>query len=424
MRVLLCSNFYYRRGGDCTYLLALQSLLERNGHETAVFSMRHPENLPCPQEEYFVDFLDYAELNRRKNPLNAVRVLGRSIWSRQARRNVARLVADWKPDVAHFQNIHAYLTPSILGPLEAAGVPVVWTLHDYKLICPNDNFFSNGHVCEECKGGRFWRCAKNRCKKGSRAASAVAALEAYAHRRLDLPARVAAFVAPSGFLRDKFVEFGWPADKIHVLPNFLPEMPPAVAPPPEGPGLYLGTLLPTKGVDVLLRALAQAPPHPFHILGDGAERCRLEKLAEELGLSGRVSFRGFLRGDEWNREVAGASYAVMPSVWYENGPYAALELMARGIPLVASAIGGIPELVRDGETGLLFPPGDAAGLAARLARLRHEPGLRAHLGSRAREFILRRCNPETYLAAITGLYARMRDKVRAAPAANGEDQTP
>ena len=406
MRILLCSNFYYRRGGDCTYLLALQALLEKHGHETAVFSMRHPQNRPCPQEKYFVDFLDYAELNRRKNPLNAVRVLGRSIWSRQARQNVARLIADWKPDIAHLQNVHAYLTPSILGPLEAAGVPVAWTLHDYKLICPNDNFFSNGRVCEECKGGRFWRCAWNRCKKGSRAASAVAVLEAFVHRHLDLPSRIAAFVAPSEFLKNKFVEFGWPADKIHVLPNFLPEMPPAIAPPPEGHGLYLGTLLPTKGVDVLLRALAKAPPHPFHILGAGAERSRLENLAEERGLSGQVRFGGFLRGAEWDREVAGASYAVMPSVWYENGPYAAMELMARGIPLIAAAIGGIPELVRHEETGLLFPPGDAAGLAFQLARLQDNPALRAELGGRAREFILRRCDPEAYYAALADLYGR------------------
>ena len=405
MRVLLCSNFYYRRGGDCTYLLALQSLLERNGHETAVFSMRHPENLPCPQEEYFVDFLDYAELNRRKNPLNAVRVLGRSIWSRQARRNVARLVADWKPDIAHFQNIHAYLTPSILGPLEAAGVSIVWTLHDYKLICPNDNFFSNGHVCEECKGGRFWRCGKNRCKKGSRAASAVAALEAYVHRRLELPKRVAALVAPSGFLRDKFVEFGWPADKIHVLPNFLPELPPETGAAPEGHGLYLGTLLPTKGVDVLLRALAQAPPHPFHVLGDGVERPRLEKLAAELGLADRVKFCGFLGGADLARAIEGAAYAVMPSVWYENGPYAAMELMARGIPLIASAIGGIPELVRDGETGLLFPPGDAAALAERFGRLGRNKSLGRTLGRQARRFIAEKCAASEYARRLFDVYA-------------------
>ena len=404
MRVLLCSNFYYRRGGDCTYLFALQRLLEQAGHETAVFSMHHSQNLPCSQEKYFVDFLDYTELNRNQNPMSAAKVLGRSIWSRQARQNIAQLIADWKPDIAHFQNVHAYLTPSIVGPLEEAGVPIVWTLHDYKLICPNDNFLSNGRVCEECKGGRFWRCAWNRCKKGSRAASIVAAMEAYVHQWLDLPARVGALVAPSEFLKAKFVEYGWPAEKIHVLPNFLPEMPQGTVSASEGHGLYLGTLLPTKGVDVLLRALTRTTPHPFHILGDGVERGRLENLAKELGLSGRVRFCGFLSGEELERTIAGATYAVMPSVWYENGPYAAMELMARGIPLIASAIGGIPEMVRDGETGLLFPPGDAEALSDRMARLLGDVRLRQTLGAQAREFVRQNCAAAPYLRHLMDLY--------------------
>lgn len=410
MRILLCSNFYYRRGGDCTYLLALQALLERHGHETAVFSMRHPRNLPCPQAEYFVDFLDYAELNRAKNPLNAAQVLGRSIWSLQARRNIARLIADWKPDVAHLQNIHAYLTPSILGPLAAAGIPVVWTLHDFKLLCPESTFLSRGRVCEECRGGRFWRCAKNRCKKGSLAASAVAALEAYVHRALRMPARVDRFIAPSGFLRRKFVEFGWPGAKIEVRPNFLPMLPAAPDPAAAdgGYGLYLGTLLPVKGLETLLRALAKAPPHPFHVAGDGEMRGRLEQIAKELGLADRIRFCGFLGGDELAREIAGARYAVIPSEWYENFPYAALELMAASKALIASDIGGLPELVRDGETGLLFPPGDATALAERIERLWPDSDLRARLGAKARESIREKCDADRYVRDLAALYAAAR----------------
>lgn len=410
MRILLCSNFYYRRGGDCTYLLALQQLLEKHGHEVAIFSMRHPQNLPCPQEKYFVDFLDYAALNKQKNPLNALRVLNRSIWSRQARRNISQLIADWKPDIAHFQNIHAYLTPSIIGPLEAAGVPIVWTLHDYKLICPNDNFFSRGRVCEECKGGRFWRCTYNRCKKGSRAASVMATLEAYAHRGLRLPRRVSRLIAPSEFLKNKFVELGWPADLFAVLPNFLATMPEPTATPANGYGLYVGTLLPTKGVAVLVQALAQVPDQEFHILGDGVARERLEKMAAELGLQSRVHFRGFLRGAELAATMAGASYAVMPSVWYENGPYSAMEMMAQGKPLIASAIGGIPEIVREGETGLLFPPGDVKALAERMTRFRRDPGLMQSLGQRARALTLVRADPARYWQQLEPIYVQSRSR--------------
>ena len=404
MRVLLCSNFYYRRGGDCTYLLALQSLLERNGHETAVFSMRHPQNLPCPQEAYFVDFLDYAELNQAKNPLNAAKVLGRSLWSRQAQTRIARLISDWKPDVAHFQNVHAYLTPAILGPLKEAGLPVVWSLHDFKLLCPESHFLSNGRVCEECRGGRFWRCAANRCKKNSRAASAVAALEAYAHRLLGVAARVDRFLAPSEFVKRKFVEFGHAPERFSVLPHFL-DGHPAAATGTGGYGLYAGTLMPFKGVGTLLRALAKVPPHPFHVLGDGELLGEYQRQARELGLA-QVEFRGFQSGAELEAELSGAAYAVVPSECYETFSFAAQEPLARGVPVIAADLGALPELVKDGETGLLFPAGDAEALAERIVRLRNDSTLRARLGANGRDFIGDTCAAAKYYRTLMALYGR------------------
>ena len=405
MRILLCSNFYYRRGGDCTYLLALQSLLQRNGHETAVFSMRHPQNLSCPQEDYFIDYLDYAEMNKAKDPLNAAKVLGRSIWSRQAKTRIARLIAVWKPDVAHFQNVHAYLTPSILGPLNQAGIPVVWSLHDFKWLCPESHFLSNGRVCEECRGGRFWRCAKNRCKKGSLAASAVAALEAYAHRQLGVAGCVDRFIAPSEFVKAKFVEFGYPAARFSVMPHFLAGKP-AGSFGAGSYGLYAGTLMPFKGVGTLLRALAMAPPHPFHVLGGGEMVADYRRQAADLGLS-QVTFRGFLSGAELEAELTGAAYAVVPSECYETFSFAAQEPLACGIPVIASDLGALPELVRDGETGMLFPPGDAEALAERIGTLWMNPQLRKTLGARARRSIGEKCDAEKYHPDLMALYAQV-----------------
>ena len=405
MRVLLCSNFYYRRGGDCAYLLALQRLLERHGHETAIFSMCHPQNLPCPQEGYFVGFLDYAEMNQAKNPMNAAKVLGRSIWSRQARWNITRLIADWKPDIAHFQNIHAYLTPSILGPLRAAGIPVCWTLHDFKLLCPESHFLSGGRVCEECRGGRFWRCAAKRCKKGSQAASVVAALEAYVHQGLGVARDVGRFIAPSEFVRQKFLEFGYSSERISVLPHFL-DGNPVVASGAGRYGLYAGTLMPFKGVGTLLRALARGSPHPFHILGGGEMMDVYRRQAIELGLS-QVVFRGFLSGTEWEAELSDAAYAVVPSECYETFSFAAQEPLARGIPVVASNLGALPELVKEGETGLLFPPGDAEALSDRICRIWCDSTLRMRLGSQAKELIGRRCDSKRYIEDLLGLYGEV-----------------
>ena len=404
MRVLLCSNFYYRRGGDCTYLLALQELLERAGHETAIFSMRHPKNLPCPQERYFVDFIDYADLNQNKNPLNAVKVLSRSIWSRQAQQNLAQLIADWRPDVAHLQNIHAYLTPSIIKTLVRARVPIVWSLHDFKLLCPESHFLNHGRICEECRGGRFWRCAKNRCKKHSRAASLVATLEAYIHCWWRVLDHVGHFIAPSNFLAQKFIEFGYAAERFTVLPHFLPSTPPVAV--NADYGLYAGTLLPFKGVGTLLHALAKAPPHPFHILGDGPLRIGYERQARELGLT-HVEFRGFLTGAELEATYASAAYAVVPSECYETFSYAAQEPMAHAIPVIATQLGALPELVRNGENGLLFLPGDAEALARKMGQLWGDGELRRRLGLNARQYISGRCDPDRYVSALQNLYAEV-----------------
>lgn len=410
MRILLANKFYYRRGGDCVYTLSIEQLLRSKGHEVAIFSMRHPKNAPCAQDRYFVDYIDFAELNRRKTLRGIGQVLSRSIYSLHARRQIRKLITDFKPDVAHLQNIHSYLTPSIVDELSRARIPIVWTMHDYKLICPEDSFLSNGRICEECKGGRFYRCTINRCKKNSCAASLMASAEAYVHQFLRLPQKVFRFVSPSRFLRDKFIEFGWDANQIRFIRNFLPDLPTAHT-RGKGYGLYLGTLLPTKGVRTLLDALSVIPDMPFHILGDGSERAGLEKTAHELGLR-KVTFRGFLTGDELEDEMAGADFGVVPSEWYENCPYSVMELMARGKPIIASRIGGLPELVKADKTGLLFEPHDATTLADHMSRLYAEPDLRSALGIDARRCAEREFDAHTHYTQIIDLYEAALESTR------------
>lgn len=356
MKILIVNKFHYRRGGDCVYTLALAELLRSAGHDVAHFSMRHPANLPCAQASYFVSHIDFAQLNAQKNPLNALRVLWRSIYSVEARIKIRCLISDFKPDVAHLQNIHSYITPSILVELERARIPVLWTLHDYKLICPEDSFLSHGRICEACKGKRFYQCTVRRCKKGSLGASLVASLEAYVHQLLHIPRRVFRFISPSRFLRDKHIEFGWPERKISAIPNFLPDLN-AVPVRHDGTyGLYIGSLRPIKGVRTLLTALAQIPDAPFHIVGDGPERESLQAMAEKQGLR-HVEFKGFLTGAELHREVENSAFGVIPSECYENYPYAAMEMMAAGKAVIASSIGGLPEMIEHEVNGLLFEPG-------------------------------------------------------------------
>lgn len=408
MKVLLCSNFYYPRGGDCTYLRTLQDLLEARGHEVGVFSTEHEGNWPAPAHSAFVAAPDYAALNRNKTLRGAILAARRSIWSGEVATALRRLLAQWRPDVAHLQNIHAYLTPSILPELRRIGIPVVQTLHDYKWLCPDSSMLRpDGHVCGACAGRAFRHCIAGRCKKGSLAASALAAAEGYFHRLKRASSMIDAWIAPSAFLRDTFAAHGLDAGKIHVVRNPYPGGGRnAMATRDGGYALYVGSLAAIKGVGVLLEALKDVPGQELHIVGGSSpeEGAALKTRAEELGVAGRALFLGPLHGEALWREQAGARFGVVPSVCPEVLGYAAMEMLAIGKPVVASAIGGIPELVRDGETGLLFPAGDAAALADRMRRLAGDAPLAGRLGAAGKALVARECSPEKHFSQVMAVY--------------------
>ena len=408
MKILLCSNFYYPRGGDCTYLRTLQGLLEAHGHEVGVFSTEHEGNWPSPAHSAFVAAPDYAALNRHKTLRGALLAARRSIWSGEVAAALRRLLAQWHPDVAHLQNIHAYLTPSILPELRRAGIPVVQTLHDYKWLCPDSTMLRpDGRVCGTCSGRAYWHCLAGRCKKGSAAASAMAAAEGYWHRMERASTLIDAWIAPSAFLRDAFAEHGLDAGKIRVVRNPYPGGGrDAMVPHDGGYGLYVGSLANFKGVGTILEALVEVPGHVFHVVGGGFpdEEASLKEQAAELGLSNRVDFLGRLQGEALWREQAGARYGVVASVCNENFPYSIMEMLAIGKPVIGSAIGGIPELVRDGETGLLFPAGDAAALSERMQKLADNAALSARLGQAGKALVARECSAEAHYARVLEVY--------------------
>lgn len=402
MRILICSNFFYPRGGDCTYMFALADLLRRYGHEVLFFSMKHSLNRASEQQDYFVDFIDYERLNQSKTLTSAGKVLWRSIYSTQAGRRLRNLLHDLKPDVAHLQNIHAHLTPSILVELNRAGVPVVWTLHDFKLLCPESSFLSGNEICEACRDRRFYQCTVRRCKKGSWGASAVASLEAYAHLFLRIPERVRWFIAPSQFLFDEFMKFGWPRDRLVFMRNFLAELP-SLGARESGYGLYAGNLHQKKGLRTLLRALDIAGNPPFRIAGEGPIREELEEEARRRGLD-NLRFLGLLNGQELAAEENGAGYGVLASECYENCPYFIMEMMAKGKPMVGSNLGGIPELIAHGETGWLFRAGDIQDLAQKLVLANGDAGRARHMGRRARAVAEASFSAEQYYEQLLPLY--------------------
>jgi len=302
-------------------------------------------------------------------------------------------------------------------------VPIVYTLHDYKLICPAYHFYTpqNG-VCERCRGGQQWRCLTNRCTQGPLAMDALYALDGWIQWHGGaLRSAVSRFVGPCRFIVDKFAEHGFDRRKLRYVPNFFesaddaPAAADDVAALRQARGryiLYFGRLSPEKGVDVLVDAAAAANA-PLTIVGDGPQRDALEAQARALGA--RCVFTGHLKGAALWAEVEAATAVALPSLWYEIAPKSVLEAQARGKPIVATRIGGLPELVEHGENGLLVEPGDRLGLADALRRtLAMDEGSLAAMGAKGRKQATTRFTRDRYYREMTALYAELVPTLREA----------
>jgi glycosyltransferase involved in cell wall biosynthesis len=300
------------------------------------------------------------------------------------------------------------LTTSIIEPLRRRQIPIVWTCHDYRLVCPNTSFLSHGEICERCLPERYWNAPLQRCKKGSCPASFVAMATSCWDRMSGVPSRIDRFIAPSRFLRGKLIEGRISRGRIAVIPNFTGLDVRTDA--PEGDYfIYTGRLLEEKGIDLLIRAAGAAQGARLLIVGEGPMEKELKAEAERYG-SGRVEFTGYLGGEDFERTVAGARFVVLPSRWYENLPFSIMEAMAAGKPVVATDIGGIPEMVDDGGTGLLFPIGDEEALRLCLEKVNSDAGLRREMGRKGRAKAEKLYGREKHYEDIMEVY----DAVRAA----------
>jgi glycosyltransferase involved in cell wall biosynthesis len=317
--------------------------------------------------------------------------------------------------VAHVHHIYEGLTSAVLDVLHRHGIPVVMTLHDYRAVCPGFRLYADGRPCTRCLGGDVSQVLRHHCLEGSRWRSVAAVAEAYAARRLHWYDDVALFLAPSRFLRDRVVQGGLRRRNVRVVPNpvVLPERAAEPAEPAEPPVVaYTGRLVQEKGVHVLLDAAGRLPTGVrVRLTGSGrlaaelAVRVRDERLPVDLlGSATPAGVAG---------ELHRASVAVLPALWWENGPMAVLEAAATGVPVVATAMGGIPELVEDGRTGLLVPAGDSLALAGALSGLLTDPGRARRMGAAARDRVRTRHDPQAHLAALEAAYREAVERTAA-----------
>ena len=422
MRVLIANTRHYRQGGDSTYTFALAEALRGAGHAVGFFAMAGTRNEPDPNEDLFVSYIDFRELNRHKSVATGLRVLRRSIFSSEAEQKFTGLVERFKPDVVHLQNIHAHLTPSIVFAASRLGLPVVWTQHDYKLMCPNSHFRvdETGALCEACRPGRYHWALVKRCKKDSLAASGMAAIEAYAHWGSGLRSKVQYFLSPSRFLAGKLLEHGWPSDCVRHVPNFIAADPVL---PPRGDGshfLFIGKMESLKGIETLLDAAQHVNGAPIVLVGacdDPGLRHRLSHLPKNVRYVGTKTKR------EITDLLANARALVIPSLWYENQPMVILEAFAAGVPVIGSCIGGIPELVVNRQRGLLVEAGSAHELAQAIIQLHREPAKARRFGQNAREYVMRHHSVEGHIATVTEIYRQANESVTRPHMAVAERQT-
>ena len=421
MKILLVNKFHYRKGGAETYYLTVGSELERMGHEVAYFSMKHPNNLPCKWDKYFVTQREYNDV---KNPLSAVRDGIALIYSPEAKRNFQALCEEFRPDVVHLNNIHRQITLSILDApyLKEHHVPVFYTAHDYVTVCPGYLMLDGeGRVCDAClEDGKYRHCIENRCVKGSRAKSALAALEASFNSSHHSNERIDRVIAPSRFMRSKLIEGGWPEGKVEALQNFADD---AILARASGVAddvtdrespylLFFGRLSAEKGVDVLLRAFdAAAPSLPrdmrLIVVGDGPDAAEFRDLAVSLDSAPRIEFAGYQTGDALQTYVERASLAIASSRWRENMPYSIVEAFAAGTPVVGTRIGGIPELVTDGVTGFACEPGDVATMEDAMVRGAEaflDAPVYVRMQESCRAYVRENCSRDKFMDQLVKLY--------------------
>ncbi|MEO0137438.1 MAG: glycosyltransferase family 4 protein [candidate division WOR-3 bacterium] len=403
MNILIVNTYLFYGGGDSTYTLNLGELLKEHNHHVIFFGMHDSRNLSFPDDDLFVTSIDYQLLNQNKNFLNGLKVIRRSIYSFEAKRKIFQLLKRYKFDVVHLNNLHHHITPAIIFEIKKQKIPVVWTLHDYKLLCPNTHFLidKGDRLCEACWPNKYFRAMINRCKKGSFLASTVVTLEAYVHRYLKVKELADRFITPSLFLKNKLLEYGFKESKIEYIPHFIPDAYFNLSYENENYFLYIGKILRIKGLEVLVEAARLNPQCKVFIAGDGDKEIKENILSK---MPANVKYLGPQNREKVQELIAKSTAVILPSLCYENQPFCILEAFAKGKPVITSKLGGMIELVGNNERGLLVPPGDPKALAEAMEWILQNPSRTKKLGESAYEYVREKHTSKRYYNELMKIY--------------------
>jgi glycosyltransferase involved in cell wall biosynthesis len=354
MKIMVVHNAYQHKGGEDSVMESEVALLKNYGHSVEIFTRRNDDI----------------------EKMSITRVAIQAVWSSPVAQDFEARLRAFQPEVIHVHNTFPLISPSIYWVANRLNIPVVQTLHNFRLLCPQAMFLRNAKVCEDCLGKVPWRGVMRGCYRESVSQSTVLASMITLHRAMGTwQNKVTRYIALNDFCRNKFIQGGLPADRISIKPNFVD-----FDAPPEGPRngfLFVGRLSTEKGVKVLCQAIPSLDTVSVRIAGTGPEAGILE------GINGLVAL-GALDMDQVRKEMVSATALVLPSIWYENFPRALVEAYGCGLPIIASRIGALSNLVEDGVTGLLFEPGNAKDLAEKMRWAHQNPQLMADMGRHAR----------------------------------------
>jgi len=361
MKILLVHNFYQLPGGEDQVFAQETELLRGRGHQVLVYQASNDQV-------------------KGQNPLVTV---ANTIWNQRTHRELRELMHREKPDIVHVHNTFQVISPAIYYAANEEGIPVVQTLHNYRLLCPASTFFRDGNVCEDCLGKAVpWPGVLHSCYRGSKTASAAVTVMLATHNyKQTWNQTVSAYIALTGFARNKFIEGGFPSEKIFVKPNYLQTDPG----PGDGKGnyaLFVGRLTPEKGISTLLEAWRHIGNGlPLQIAGDGPLAPDVEKAGREME---SVTWLKWLPRAEILQRMKDASVLILPSTWYEGFPMIIAEAFAVGLPVIASNLGSMSTIVDHQRTGLHFEPGRAAALVEAVQWWSAHPAEAAFMRTEAR----------------------------------------
>lgn len=404
MKVLLINKFLYPKGGDAIVTLSTGDLLQAHGHHVVYWGMKDSRNKKFAHDDLFIDEVD---LNAERGEGARFRIAGNMLYSMEAKRKIEVLIKRiGRPDLVHLHNYAHQISPSIIDVFRKHSIPCVMTMHDYKMVCASYTLLSHGKLCEKCMGGAYVNCFKEGCVKDSKAKSLLNTVEMYLHHKvLRIYEGIDLFISPSRFLKDKVCAMGFRMP-VEVLPNFIRVADYKSDGDVSGKTIcYIGRLSKEKGVSTLIEALEQLPDVHLKIIGDGPMRAELQEKVRFKRIN-NVNFLGHLSSDQLKEEVRACRLTVCPSEWYENNPRSIIESFAMGKPVIGARIGGIPELVRDNETGLTFESGNARELASVISELISNPRRCAEMGKHARRWVEEELNPGKHYERLMDIYRK------------------